>query len=136
MTALYGERYARLLGKTIAAMGHFALGQHNVVIQDVDDVLSIAPNYPDMYLLKGLSYCNQDDYPNAEDAYTQGLMIDPTFTMLYFLRAEIRGKLGDVNGATEDLAIVGKSDISENLVTYVEAAQKGRFSCKDMTATK
>ena len=56
--------------------------------------------------------------------------------MLHFLRAEVRGKLGDANGAAEDLVIVGRSDISENLKPYIEAAQSGQFSCKNMTSVK
>ena len=56
--------------------------------------------------------------------------------MSHFLRAEVRGKLGDVNGAAEDLSIVAQSDISENLKPYIEAAGSGQFSCKDMTSVR
>lgn len=136
MTALYGEDNAKLLGYTTAAIGHLSFGQFDVSAQDADAVLSVAPNYAEMYLLKGLSYCNIDEYQKAEEAYSTGLEVDPSFSMLNFLRAEVRGKLGDMNGATEDLSVVGQSDISENLKPYIEAAQSGQFSCKDMTSSK
>ena len=134
MTAMYGENYAKILGNTIAAMGHFALGQHTNVIQDTDVVLSVVPNYPEMYMLKGLSYCNVNDYTNAEAAYTQGLELDPSFTMLNFLRLEVRMELKmDI---IEDLTAVQNSDISDNLIPYIEATQDGLFSCKDLVSAK
>lgn len=136
MTALFGAKNAQLLGNSMAAIGHLSIGQFNVSSQEVDSVLAVAPTYAEMYLLKGLNYCNVDDYKKAEQAYTAGLKVDPTFTMLYFLRAEVRGKQGNTKGASEDLAIVVQSDISENLKPYIEAAQAGQFSCKDMTANK
>jgi tetratricopeptide (TPR) repeat protein len=136
MVALYGEDNAKLLGSSIAAIGHLSIGQFNVAAQEADTVIAVMPNYAEMYLLKGLSYCNIDEYQKAEEAYSAGLEVDPSFTMLYFLRAEVRGKLGDMNGAAEDLAIVGQSDISENLKPYIEAVGSGQFSCKDMTSAK
>jgi len=136
MVSLFGKENATLLGTSMSAIGHFAFVQFDTSIQEADTVLTVAPNYPEMYLIKGLSYCNIDDYQKADEAYSAGLEVDPTFTMLYFLRAEVRARLGDVNGATEDLTVVGQSDISENLKPYIEAAQSGQFSCKDVTATK
>jgi hypothetical protein len=55
---------------------------------------------------------------------------------VHFLRAEVRGKLGNTNDAAQDLAVAGQSDISENLAPYIEAAQSGQFSCKDMTSVR
>ena len=136
MTALYGEENAKLVGYSIAAIGHLSFGQFDASAQDADAVLTVAPNYAEMYLLKGLSYCNIDEYQKAEAAYSAGLKVDPSFTMLHFLRAEVRGKLGHMTGATQDLAVVGQSDISENLKPYIEAAQSGQFSCKDMISAK
>jgi len=136
MVALYGEANAKLLGSSIAAIGHLSIGQFDTAAQDADKVISIVPNYAEMYLLKGLSYCNIDENKKAEEAYSAGLKVDPSFSMLYFLRAEVRSKLGDTIGAAEDLDIVGKSDISANLKPYIEAAQAGQFSCKDITTSK
>jgi hypothetical protein len=81
-----------------------------------------------------VSYCNIEENQQAEEAYSAGLSVDPTFTVLYFLRAEVRSKLGDVTGAAEDMSVVAQSDISANLKQYIEAAQAGQFSCKDITA--
>lgn len=136
MTALFGERNAQLLGYSIASIGHFSIAQFDLSAQEADIVLAVVPTYAEMYLLKGLSYCNIDEYQKAEEAYSAGLEVDPSFTMLHFLRAEVRGRLGDLDGAAEDLYVVGQSDISENLKPYIEAAQSGQFSCKDMTSIK
>ena len=136
MTALYGEEYANLLGNSMAAIGHLSLGQYYVVIQDTDTVLSVVPTYTEMYLLQGLSYCNLDDYANAEAAYTQGLTLDPSFTLLYLLRAEVRVELDEVTGAMEDIAAVQQSALAENLRPYLSAVESGEFSCKQLLKTE
>jgi tetratricopeptide (TPR) repeat protein len=136
MTALYGEKHAIFLGNSMAAMGHLSLGQYNIVIQNTDNVLSVVPAYPEMYLVKGLSYCNLNNFATAEAAYSQGLAIDPSFTVLYLLRAEVRSKLGDMVGAGEDLVVVQQSDLAENLNSYLVAAESGEFSCKQLITTK
>lgn len=136
MTTVFGEDNGKLLGYSMAAIGHLSFGQFDVSAKEADTVLAVVPTYAEMYLLKGLSYCNIDEYQKAEEAYSAGLEVDPSFTMLHFLRAEVRGKMGNTNGAAEDLAVVGQSDISENLKPYIEAAQSGQFSCKDMTSVK
>ena len=79
-----------------------------------------------MHLLKGLSYCNLGDYQNAASAYTDGLTKATSFTVLYLLRAEVRSKQGDSEGATEDLA----------LVQHIIAAQSGQFSCEQLIPSK
>jgi tetratricopeptide (TPR) repeat protein len=136
LTAMYGEQNAKLLGNSMAAMGHLSLGQYNVVIQDTDNVLAVMPTYPEMYMLRGLSYCNLDKYADAESAYTQGLTLDPSFTLLHLLRAEVRGRLGNTNGVMEDITAVQQSALSENLGLYLTAAQSGQFSCKQLLKTK
>ena len=87
-------------------------------------------------MLRGLSYCNLDKYADAESAYTQGLTLDPSFTLLHLLRAEVRDKLGNTNGVTEDITAVQQSALSENLSPYLTAAQSGQFSCKQLLKTK
>src|SRR4030095_6242011 len=97
MLALYGEDNGKLVGYSIAAIGHLSFAQFEKAAEDADTVIAVAPNYAEMYLLKGLSYCNIDEYQKAEQAYTAGLKVDSSFAMPHFLRAEVRGKLGDVD---------------------------------------
>ena len=118
----------------MAAIEHLAFGQYAAAVQSADSVLLVLPNYAEMYLLKGLAYCNLDKFSEAEEAYSMGLEADPSFTMLHFLRAEVRGRQGNGNGAAEDLSAVAQSDIGENLKPYIEAAQAGQFSCKQITS--
>ena len=136
MTVLYGEATAKLLGESMAAMGQLSLGQYDVVIQDTDGVLAVMPTYTEMYMLRGLSYCNLDNYVDGEAAYTQGLTLDPSFTLLHLLRAEVRTKQGNMAGAMEDLTAVQQSALAENLAPYLAAAQSGQFSCKQFLKTK
>lgn len=136
MTVVYGEATAKLLGESMAAMGHLALGQYDAAIQDTDGVLAVMPAYTDMYMLRGLSYCNLDDHVEAESAYTQGLTLDPSFALLHLLRVEVRVKQGNVPGAMEDIAAIQQSPFADNLTPYLAAAQSGEFSCKQLLRTK
>ena len=136
MTVLYGETTAKLLGESMAAMGHLSLGQYDVAIQDTDGVLAVMPTYADMYMLRGISYCNLDNYVDAEAAYTQGLTLDPSFTLLNLLRVEVRVKQGNVTGAMEDIAAIQQSTLAEKFAPYLAAAQSGEFSCKQLLRAK
>jgi tetratricopeptide (TPR) repeat protein len=136
MTTMYGEEKATLLGASMSTMEQLSKGQYIFSIQNANAVLATMPTYAEMYLLKGLSYCNLDDHQNAESAYTQGLTIDPSFTVLYLLRAEVRAKLGNADGAGADLAFVQQSVLHENLKEYLVAAQSGQFSCKQLIPSK
>ena len=137
MTILYGEATAKLLGESMAAMGHLTLGQYDVAIQDTDGVLAVMPAYTDMYMLRGLSYCNLDNYVDAEAAYTQGLTLDPSFALLHLLRVEVRTKQGNVAGAMEDIdALQQNNELTANLAPYLAAAQSGEFSCKQLLRSK
>jgi tetratricopeptide (TPR) repeat protein len=134
MTAIFGEENSRLLGASMAAIENLAFAQYDASVQSADKVLQVLPNYAEMYLLEGLSYCNIENYPKAEEVYSKGLEADPSFTMLHFLRAEVRARQGNANGAAEDLSVVAQSNISENLKPYIEAAKNGQFSCKQITS--
>jgi tetratricopeptide (TPR) repeat protein len=142
MTAIFGEANARLLGYSMAAIENLAFGQYNDSVNDADIVLGVLPNYAEMDLLKGLSYCNMDDYPQAEQAYTDGLNADSSFTVLYLLRAEVRKKQANSNGATDDLSAMLQKDsqgnylkpYAENLKLYADAVQNNMFSCKQITS--
>ena len=137
MTILYGEATAKLLGESMAAMGHLTLGQYDVAIQDTDGVLAVMPAYTDMYMLRGLSYCHLDNYVDAEAAYTQGLTLDPSFALLHLLRVEVRTKQGNVAGAMEDIdALQQNNELTANLAPYLAAAQSGEFSCKQLLRSK
>jgi tetratricopeptide (TPR) repeat protein len=134
ITTVYGEKNARLLGASMAAIENLAFGQYGASVQNADSVLQVLPDYAEMYLLRGLSYCNLDNYPMAEEAYSKGLEVDPTFTMLHFLRAEVRVRQGNSTGSDQDLTAVENSEIGKNLQPYFEAVQKGQFSCKQITS--
>lgn len=131
MITMYGEEKATLLGATMSTMEQLSKGQFLFAIQYADAVPADMPNYAEMQLLKGLSYCILDDYVNAEAAYTKGLDKDPSFTVLYLLRAEVRGKLGKFEGAGEDLAFVQQSPLYENL-----KAESGEFSCEKLISSE
>lgn len=133
MTSIFGGQNATLLGTSMKTIEQFMFGQFDVSIQEADTVLRAEPSYAEMYLIKGLSYCNLDEYQKAEEAYSAGLAVDSSFTLLNFLRAEMRYKLGNETGVMEDFAVVQNSDISGNLNPYLQA---GQFSCKNLIASK
>lgn len=137
MTTMYGEEKATLLGYSMSTMEQLSKGQFLFAIQYADAVLAVMPNYAEMHLLKGLSYCNLDDYVNAEAAYTEGLNKDPSFTILYLLRAEVRGEPGNSEGAGEDLVtFVQQSPLYEDMKDYLAATQSEQYSCKQLISSE
>ena len=73
-------------------------GLHYLVMQygggrSLRDLLDRHPQLPvDQVLAIGI------ELADAEQAYTDGIAADPTFTMLYALRSEVRARQGDVPG--------------------------------------
>lgn len=128
MTTMYGEEKATLLGASMSTMEQLSKRQFLYAIGNADAVLTAMPTYAEMHLLKGLSYCNLGDYQNAESAYTQGLKIDPSFTVLHLLRAEVRSKTGNSSGVTEDEEFVQDNDLKN----YLSSAKLGLSPCKQL----
>ena len=58
----------------------------------------------DLNVQRGLAQCNSRKYADAEQSYSDRIAADPSFTLLYLLRAEVRLRQGNQPGAAEDMA--------------------------------
>jgi len=130
--ALYGDETSLIFGPTFSAFTWLIMGQWDAAIQDTEVALSINDQLSDLYFMQGFAYCNLNEYPAAEEAYTRGIEIDPRFVFLHLLRAEVRFKQNNVVGALEDLGTVQRSELGGALTEYIQAAQVGELSCETL----
>ncbi len=101
--------------------------------QEVQQFDSLAIS--DMHFIEGLAQCNLADYAEAEAAYSRAIEIEPDFTLLYLLRAEVRGYQGNVLGAAEDFNAVRTSEQATAYEPLIDAIADGGFSCQTFLET-
>ncbi|MEL6525312.1 MAG: hypothetical protein AAFQ07_06335, partial [Chloroflexota bacterium] len=96
----------------VSAFSNFSLGRWQAVINDANAIIETGVIHPDPYMLRGFAQCNLQDYEAAEASYTEAINIAPDYTMLYFLRAEVRQRqgLGRALDALADLTVVTESE--------------------------
>lgn len=129
--ATYGDSYPIPFDAVFATFGNLVLGQYDNVITEADAGLAENDQFTELWMMKGLAHCSLEDYAAAEDAYTHAIEIDPDFVFLYFLRAEVRIRQGNLAGATEDSAEVQGSPAAERIAPYVEAGISGDMTCRN-----
>ncbi|MBN1202536.1 MAG: protein kinase [Anaerolineae bacterium] len=115
---------------TFSAIGNLILGQYNEVVDATGQALQIDDSFADMYLVRGLAYCNLGDLEAAEAAYTRGIDLDPGFIALYALRAEVRMRQADMQGGLDDARIVEESDLGGAFLPLIEAGIAQEWSCE------
>jgi tetratricopeptide (TPR) repeat protein len=139
----YGEKivYAFTGTKTdyphldaLSSYGRLILGQYSEAIAIADNGIKTVP-LPSLYFIKGTAQCNLKQYPEAEDSYTKGLEIDPNFGLLYLLRADVRTKLGNRDGAQSDLVLLQSTNQFALFAPYLQNTQPGALNCENLFAT-
>jgi tetratricopeptide (TPR) repeat protein/cell division septation protein DedD len=130
--ALYGDETSIIFGPTFSAFTWLTMGQWDAAIRDTEVALTINDQLSDLYFMQGFAYCNLNEYPAAEEAYTRGIEIDPRFVLLHLLRAEVRFTQNNVVGALDDLGTVQRSELGGALTEYIQAAQAGELSCETL----
>lgn len=133
LEATYGEKGEGLEAYTLALSGYgsFVAGQYADVVNSVERAIMLTPENADLYLLKGVAECSLRKYTDAEATYTEGIEHDPDFTMFYLLRAEVRNRQGDLNGAFDDLRTASQSAVFESMEAYIQQGMSGELSCRD-----
>lgn len=129
---IYGDETPIIFGPTFSAFANLILGQYDDVVRDIEVALAINDQFADLYFMRGFAYCNLKDYAAAEAAYTRGLELDPDFTVLYLLRAEVRLEQNNFAGATEDLGAVRNSELGGAFAESIEAALAGELGCESL----
>lgn len=86
----------------------------------------------DLNVQRGLAQCNSRKYADAEQSYSDRIAADPSFTLLYLLRAEVRLRQGNQPGAAEDMAAAQQNAPSPYFADVLRDAQAGQFGCEAM----
>ncbi|GIK63720.1 MAG: hypothetical protein BroJett018_15140 [Chloroflexota bacterium] len=129
LQAVYGRDADLVYTWFNSAAGNLFLGQFNTVITDTDQAISIDPDLAEVYMVRGLAYCNLGQYEDAETAYSQAIERDPSFIALYLLRADVRRKIDRLPDALADVAVITQSDLSDEFAPYLQRANEGNFDC-------
>lgn len=129
LEATYGADSHLVYAWFNSAAGNLFLGQFNAAIFDTTEAIKLNPNIAEVYMIRGLAYCNVGQVAEAETAYTQAIEKDPGFITLYVLRADARRQSNNLAAALEDIAVVMQSDLYEAFVPYIEQANEGNFDC-------
>jgi serine/threonine protein kinase/tetratricopeptide (TPR) repeat protein len=133
LDAVYGSSGTNNLYTMIAkAFGSLTLRQWREVIGVVDGAqqAGVKPT-SDLYFMQGFAYCNLKDYPAAEAAYSKALELEPSLTLVYATRAEVRLKQNKVLEAAADGAQVLQSQAGAAFAPYVPLIQSGKLSCEN-----
>jgi serine/threonine protein kinase/tetratricopeptide (TPR) repeat protein len=115
-----------------SAFGYLTLGQWREVIRVTDEAIANQVTIAEIYLTRGLAFCNLDEAQAAEDAYSAGIALDPQFAALYGLRAEVRRQQGDLVGALSDVAQIANLPAFEKLSAYTARILSGELNCKSI----
>jgi tetratricopeptide (TPR) repeat protein len=133
---LFGQD--NILGLDMGAIEQLMVGQNRDAIASASQALMLESPLaserlrPDMHFVIGLAECRRGNAQAAIDAYSQALATDPDFALIYLLRAEARGQLGDVQGAAEDLNAAQTGPQALRLQPAIDAAYRGELSCASL----
>jgi serine/threonine protein kinase/tetratricopeptide (TPR) repeat protein len=130
LQAVYGDSF--VLRSLLSAGGNLLLGQYKQALLEAETSLVTFPNLSDLYYIQGLANCNLGDYEAADLAYSNGIEVDPKFILLYLLRAEVRLKTQDLEGALSDVIFVQNSNLALSFAPVIAAAQEGALSCGNL----
>lgn len=71
-----GEVRKRARIRMELAVGYFEQGKTDIALDEVKQVLSVDPNFPDAYTLRGLIYMRLNDMRQAEDSFRRAVALD------------------------------------------------------------
>jgi serine/threonine protein kinase/tetratricopeptide (TPR) repeat protein len=114
----------------LSAFASLVPGDWESIIEDTQAIIDSGFQNPDVYLIKGFAHCNLEQYSEAEEAYSAGIDIEPTFVMLYGLRSEVRFRQFNLLGAQQDVDFVLRSGQNQ-FVALAPSLMTGDYSCKD-----
>jgi serine/threonine protein kinase/tetratricopeptide (TPR) repeat protein len=124
-----------VLVRYVSAFGNFTLKRWQAAITDSDAILALGFARGELYFLRGFAYCNLGDDAAAEAEYTAGIELDSSFTLLYFVRAEVRRRQGNLIGAAQDVATVLASPQGEQYRALITASTDSEMSCRTFLDT-
>lgn len=89
-------------------------------VEFIDSALSVNPSFAPAYVLQGLLYYDDDDAESLT-SFTKAIYLDPLLDTAYFYRSFLRIRIGDYQGALQDLTLCRKLDPKNIDVLFAKA---------------
>ena len=86
------------------ARAHNELGEHAEAVEEFGAAIRLRPNFLDTYVDRALARLALGEYTAAESDLTHALEEGIPATRVYFIRAEVRRRAGNIPGANADRA--------------------------------
>lgn len=132
LDALYSSEESRYTGLISSAISNLLLGQYERALNNTELALSSNDRISEIYLLQGVALCNLGDFAAAQEAFSQAVLLEPDYTLLYALRADAYRLQNDLPGMLADLAVIGSSEQAAAFAPYLPLMQSGDLSpCVD-----
>jgi tetratricopeptide (TPR) repeat protein len=131
LRAAYGdpERSNLSFGAMISGGTNLFLGQYDAALRDADLTIKIDPTITDAHLTRGLAFCALGKYKEAQQAYTDGLAQDPSYALLYLLRAETHLRQNNPAALALDIAAVQNAKLGAEVDALIQEGLEGKLSC-------
>jgi serine/threonine protein kinase/tetratricopeptide (TPR) repeat protein len=128
---VFNEDTTRMFAVPLSlAFGNVILRQWSAVIESTEPYLADTATSGDLYFMRGLAYCNLDQFAESEASYTQAIALDPDYYLLYLMRAEVRRNQGDLLDATSDLGVVLASPQASQFQAIIADSNSDAVTCK------
>ncbi|KAA3658252.1 MAG: tetratricopeptide repeat protein [Chloroflexi bacterium] len=123
---------ASVVGTMIAGYGYGLLAQYENVIQEMDKAIANNDQLPELHWMRGFAHCNLQEYEAAELDFSTAIERDPSYNLPYLSRAEIRLKLGNVEGAQADIDTILHSEQADTYSQILELVETGALNCQTL----
>ncbi len=114
-----------------AAFGNLTLRRWRDVLNVTDNAIDDDDVLTDIYFLRGFAQCNLGDDAAAEASFSKAIELEPDYTLMYLLRAEVRNNQGNILGAGSDILQVQQSDLAETFAPLLAAGASGDLTCQN-----
>lgn len=132
----------------ISTVTNLALGQYQELIDatseteallsqtDLEAFAATEPQdaslFADLYMLRGLALCNLGEYKQAQEAYTNGIILDSSILMLYLARLEVAHYNGDSEQEQADVdVLLAATNMHPQLYEAILAAERDELTCEN-----
>ncbi|HML23352.1 MAG TPA: tetratricopeptide repeat protein, partial [Aggregatilinea sp.] len=129
IAAFFGSNALSSYGYKLSAFGNMVLGRYDAVMEATDSGLEYFSRDVDLYVIQGFAECALGDYAKAERSYTSAIGLEPDFTLIYLLRAEVRRKQRNFTTAAADLQSATQSIHGQEFLPLSEAVRQGTVGC-------
>ncbi|GAB4515874.1 MAG: hypothetical protein OHK0046_20030 [Anaerolineae bacterium] len=127
--------------EALQAFGLMSVQQWNQALSILDGAIQANTDYfdtyfPDVYVMRGLAHCNLGNYEEAETDLTRLITLSPEHATAYILRADVRRRMSNLRGVTEDLAQAATLVESPAFASLTEVLREGQFGCENFFTFK